>query len=119
MWVKSSAQEPRVLPFPLLFSPPNFPSVTDLKRSPDITTSTILPAIYLLTTGKDQSSGVYFHIVGLLPKSLKEEIPLKVQLSHTKQPIFDIFDLLTQQFPVAQPNRVYLVQTNFNFFTEA
>lgn len=36
-----------------------------------------------------------------------------------KLPIFDIFDLITQQFPMVQSDRVYLVQSNFNFFTNA
>ena len=50
----------------------------------------------------------------------KGQIPLMVSLNHVKLPIFDwYFWPKTQRFCMVRPNWAYLVQSNFNFLTNA
>lgn len=49
----------------------------------------------------------------------KKQIPPKVQFNHMKLLILYSFELLTQQFCMVQTNRIYLAQSNFNFFLSA
>lgn len=101
---------------PLLISP----KVTDLKCGTGNYSLSHPPChqylfTYHLTTTKQQSARGYFHIaashdhINCLLNHFKEQIPLLIQLNHMKLSIFDIFDLLAQQFQVVQLNRVYLV----------